>query len=165
MYLGIQMFAKTGNDLIHSSFYLYFWAQRFFNYDYIHLLLFGKILNKGETLRRQRLEKYRGSPTSTVSTSTNSTSTHFQKALMKFNLYDFASKSPTCTNSTSTNCHQIPHLYYLNYHYLTSKSPHLYKLNYICYFVGQCKNVLNLADGSIILLYIENSCRKSKCLS
>ena len=54
--------------------------------------------------------KYRGSPTSTVSTSTNSTCTHFEKALPKFNLYDFASKSPTCTNSTNTNCHQSPPL-------------------------------------------------------
>jgi hypothetical protein len=56
------------------------------------------------------VSKYRGSPTSTVSTSTNSTNTHFQKAPMKFNLYDFASKSPTCTNSTNTILHQSPPL-------------------------------------------------------
>ena len=54
------------------------------------------------------VEKYRGSPTSIVSTSTNSTCTHFQEALPKFNLYDFASMSPTCTNSTCTISNQSP---------------------------------------------------------
>ena len=53
---------------------------------------------------------YRGSPTSTVSTSTNSSSTHFWKGVIKFNLYDFASKSPSCTNSTNTILHQSPPL-------------------------------------------------------
>ena len=40
---------------------------------------------------------YRGSPTSTVSTSTNSTSKQFQKILVKFHLYDFPLKSPSTT--------------------------------------------------------------------
>ena len=56
----------------------------------------------GMAVKVKRTVNYRGSPTSTVSTSTNSSSTHFQKALIKFHLYDFASKSPTCTNSTNT---------------------------------------------------------------
>ena len=55
--------------------------------------------------KREITTNYRGSPTSTVSTSTNSTCTHFQKAPMKFHLYDFASKSSTCTNSTNTIFH------------------------------------------------------------
>ena len=48
---------------------------------------------------------YRGSPTSTVSTNTNSTSTHFEKSVLKLQLYDFESKSPTCTISINTICH------------------------------------------------------------
>ena len=71
---------------------------------------------------------YRGSPTSTVSTSTNSSCTHFEKTLIKFNLYDFESKSPTCTISTNTNCHQSPLLVLYCLHTFFSKNQPTYSL-------------------------------------
>ena len=61
---------------------------------------FDSIIQKG-SIQKYVLKKveniYRGSPTSTVSTSTNSSSAHFQKVLMKFHLYDFPLKSPSST--------------------------------------------------------------------
>ena len=106
---------------------------------FVWKFFFGGDASK-KRMKTSRLEVM-GSPTSTVSNSTNSTSTHFQNPPMKFNLYNFAYKNPTCTNSTYTILHQspllvrtqlirivikFPHLYY---HYLTSKSPHLYDFN------------------------------------
>ena len=81
---------------------------------------------------------YRGSPTSTVSTSTNSTCTDFLKAFLKFHLYDFASKSPTCTNSTNTVLHQSPPLVLTikvsHYHETQLCGLHFFLLWDFCYF-------------------------------
>ena len=80
-----------------------------------------------------------------------STILHKKPHLYDFNLYDFASKSPTSTNSTNANCHQIPPLVLP---LIDIKVPPLVRfqlcivvLANVQHFVGQCKNVLNWADG------------------
>ena len=62
---------------------------------------FSRFIEPGWSIPRSRQTLYRGSLNSTVSTSTNSTSTRFQKVHIKFHLYDFALKSPSSTKHIS----------------------------------------------------------------